>query len=305
MRKRNRSNNNMKKERAIMVASSVFVLSALTLTGIYVKQYSKKSQNDGYSIDFSALDNDTQKQKESLPDNEFGNLAGLEDDLDYFPPLEETGSDLIQIPGLTNMQGIPSTTRPKTSNTADTDAEAGNTKKNVAAEEDLADQAAMEEDAGINQEALPQEAAVVEETPSLSFSAGDSLVWPVSGNVLINFSMDKSVYFATLQQYKRNPSIVISATEGDVISAAASGKVISVYSNEEIGNAVKMDIGSGYQVVYGQLKDIQVSEGQYVEAGAVIGYVAQPTKYYSVEGCNVYFALTKDNEPVNPLGQLE
>lgn len=303
MRKKNRSNSNMKKERAIMVASSVFVLSALTLTGIYVKQYSKKSQNDGYSIDFSALDHANQNELESLPDNEFGNLAGLEDDLDYFPPLEETGSNLVQIPGLSNMQGISSGTKPKPTNAAVADTV--DTTKDLAVDDDLADQAAMEEDATSKQEELSQEAEVPEETPALSFSAGDTLVWPVSGNVLINYSMDQSVHFATLQQYKRNPSIVISATEGDTISAAASGKVMEVFSNEEIGNAVKMDIGSGYEVVYGQLKDIQVAEGQYVEAGAVIGYVAAPTKYYVVEGCNVYFALTKDSEPVNPLGQLE
>ena len=65
-----------------------------------------------------------------------------------------------------------------------------------------------------------------------------------------------------------------------------------------------MDLGNGYQLTYGQLKDIQVSEGAYVETGDVIGNVAAPTKYYSVEGSNVYFMLTKDGTPVNPMGKL-
>ena len=47
-----------------------------------------------------------------------------------------------------------------------------------------------------------------------------------------------------------------------------------------------------------------VEEGDYVETGAVIGHVAEPTKYYSVEGSNVYFKLTKDGEAVNPLDYL-
>ena len=66
-----------------------------------------------------------------------------------------------------------------------------------------------------------------------------------------------------------------------------------------------MDIGSGYQVVYGQLTNIQVKEGDLVEKGAYLADVAAPTKYYSVEGCNVYFALSKDGTPMDPMGKLK
>ena len=37
-----------------------------------------------------------------------------------------------------------------------------------------------------------------------------------------------------------------------------------------------------------------------IEAGQTIGYVGEPTKYYSTEGNNVYFELQKDGKPVNP-----
>ena len=50
----------------------------------------------------------------------------------------------------------------------------------------------------------------------------------------------------------------------------------------------------------GQLKDIEVTKNSYVNAGDTIGSVAAPTKYFSVEGSNLYFELTKDGEPVNP-----
>ena len=58
-------------------------------------------------------------------------------------------------------------------------------------------------------------------------------------------------------------------------------------------------------MTYGQLKDIMVLQGDVVNEGDVIGKVAAPTKYYSVEGPNVYFKMTKDDRPVNPLGNLE
>ena len=44
--------------------------------------------------------------------------------------------------------------------------------------------------------------------------------------------------------------------------------------------------------------------GDYVEAKSVLGYVSQPTKYYSKEGSNLYFAMKKDGEPVDPIAYL-
>ncbi len=140
--------------------------------------------------------------------------------------------------------------------------------------------------------------------PALNFTDEDTLVWPISGNILVNFSMDQTIYFPTLDQYKYNPAIVIEAHEGDLITAAAAGKVTSVYEDREIGKAVTMELGNGYEVTYGQLDNILVSEGSYVAKGDVIAQVASPTKYYSVEGTNVYFKLTKDGVPVNPMSKL-
>ena len=140
--------------------------------------------------------------------------------------------------------------------------------------------------------------------PELAFGEEDNLVWPIVGNVLINYSMDKTIYFPTLDQYKYNPAIVIAATQGESIGAAANGRVNSVSYDPATGNTVVMELGNGYELTYGQLENITVSEGSYVNVGDPIGTVAVPTKYYSLEGANVYFKLTKDGQPVNPLTKL-
>ena len=116
--------------------------------------------------------------------------------------------------------------------------------------------------------------------------------------------MDETIYFKTLDQYKYNPAIVIAANEGDMVTAAAAGKVTSVFYDAQIGNAVKMDLGNGYEITYGQLQNILVTEGSYVAMGDLIAEVAAPTKYYSLEGTNVYFMLTKDGEALNPMTRL-
>ena len=54
----------------------------------------------------------------------------------------------------------------------------------------------------------------VQETP-LMFSEEDVLRWPVNGNVIIPYSMEQTVYFSTLDQYKYNPAIVIAGEVGE------------------------------------------------------------------------------------------
>ena len=128
---------------------------------------------------------------------------------------------------------------------------------------------------------------------------------PVSGDVILNYSMDKSIYFATLNQYKYHPAIVISAEPGTEVWCAAQGKVTQIKVDEETGTTLSMDLGSGYEAVYGQLKELAVKEGDMVNTGALLGYVSEPTKYYTLEGSNLYFQLLRDGEPVNPMNYLE
>lgn len=140
--------------------------------------------------------------------------------------------------------------------------------------------------------------------PSLSFSEETQMEWPVNGNILLDYNMDQTVYFPTLDQYKLNPAIAVQAVEGAPVLASVPGTVYSIEENVQTGTTVTMELGSGYQAVYGQLKDLAVEEGQTIEKGAVIGYIASPTKYYSEEGSNLYFAMKKDGEPVDPIAYL-
>lgn len=316
-----------------MIATSVFVLAALTMTGLYVRKNSEKNKNDGYNIDFSVLEDNSQEN--NSVQNKYDEINGqagedfppyapsLEDDLDYTPmePVDsgevqnpEIGADSAQNSDGNKPDGTGSGVNPATEgadsaqktqedNTGAADNVSVDMTENAedamneadAIDEDAMDQAAINADAG-----LP-----IVNQPEPDFKSGDTLIWPVTGNVLIPYSMDRTVFFATLQQYKYSPAMVIAALEGDVISAAASGQVIDVFYDEEIGNAVTVNIGNGYKITYGQLKDVAVTNGSYVERGSVIGYVSTPTKYYSTEGTNVYFSLTLNDKPVDPMGELQ
>ncbi|MDR0963358.1 MAG: M23 family metallopeptidase [Clostridium sp.] len=285
----------IKKERIIMITSSALVLAALTMTGVYVKNRSAQTQDDGYSIDFSALEDtpgnkidqltpsSQSTQNPSVPQTDLvvSKPTTTDDDLDYAPPTQEVDSGKIEIgnkPVKEGDEGMDEDegSRPTTNNTPKTP------------------------DPVVESSEPVQEAnsGIVEVAKTLAFP--DALIRPAAGSVLIPFSMDGSVYFATLDQYKYSPAMVLDATEGDAVRACSEGQVVSRYSNEELGNVLVLDLGDGYQASYGQLRDIPYQVGDYVNAGDTLGFVAAPTKYYSVEGANIYFALQKDQDAIDP-----
>ena len=139
---------------------------------------------------------------------------------------------------------------------------------------------------------------------AVSFKEGDSLNWPVEGSILLDYSMDSTTYFATLDQYKYNPALLIQSDVGTDVCAAASGIVESITETDETGITVTMDIGGGYQLVYGQLSGVNYGTGAYIEKGSLVGTVASPTKYYTVEGSNLYFEMLHDGVPADPVEYL-
>lgn len=140
--------------------------------------------------------------------------------------------------------------------------------------------------------------------PQVQFSEDTLMQWPVEGTLLMDYSMDQTTYFATLDQYKMNPAIVVKAEVGTPVEAAANATIYSITEDPVTGITVTAEMGNGYQAVYGQLKDVTVYEGQTIEEGTVLGYINEPTKYYSQEGSNLYFAMKKDGEFVDPMVYL-
>ena len=277
--KRFRRRNAKRGEIIAMTLTSVLVLSVLTVTGLYIKNRNTVEEQDGYYIDFDALEAEMNNKIEQAENSDDLDYTGTQEEFDYTQQdTEVVQSDSIkkedvhdnqeEVEALEEVVVVPEETEPTTS-------------------EDIIEE------------------QIVTDMPTLSFSEDETLVWPVLGEVLINFSMEKSVYFATLDQYKYSPAMVVEATEGGQVVAATEAVVAEVYKDNEVGNVVKMDLGDGYTLMYGQLQDVSVTPGQYVTTGQLIGTAGAPTRYYSVEGCNVYVKLTKNGEPINPMTYLE
>lgn len=155
------------------------------------------------------------------------------------------------------------------------------------------------------EESLETTSPTVKNLPSLSFDAEEGLIWPVDGNVIMNYSMKHLTYHATLMQFKVNPAIIIDAEVGTEVKAAADGVIADIYDDPVTGLTVAMDIGNEYSLVYGQLKDVDFKIGDSVSEGDVIGAINEPTKYYTVEGSNLYFMVMESDQTVNPMLLLQ
>lgn len=140
--------------------------------------------------------------------------------------------------------------------------------------------------------------------PTLNFSEDSLMSWPVNGQVVLDYSMDHTVYFQTLDVYKYNPSIIVGTSIGEPVIAAANCKILSIEENTETGTTITADLGNGYQAVYGQLADVQVAVDDVVAEGTTLGYVNEQTRFYAEEGSNLYFAMTKDGESIDPIVYL-
>lgn len=139
---------------------------------------------------------------------------------------------------------------------------------------------------------------------TMAYDGKTKLTWPVVGNVLLPYSVDTTIYFESLDQYRVNKGIVIEAKAGTNVKALKQAKVDEIRKDNEFGQVVLLDLGNEYTALYGQMKNLTVKEGDVVSKGQVIGQVATPTDYYTLEGANLYLQLEKSKKTVNPISYL-
>lgn len=125
--------------------------------------------------------------------------------------------------------------------------------------------------------------------------------WPLEGDIVMDFSSDALVYDATLEQYRTNDCICISAPQGTAVKAAADGTVESVSYDDENGYTVTVFHSNGWRTTYGQLsEDTAVSQGDIVKAGDIIGTISPPTKYSVALGDHLSFAVLENDTAIDP-----
>ena len=125
---------------------------------------------------------------------------------------------------------------------------------------------------------------------------------PVQGEVLSGYAMEVLSYNQTTRDWRVHNGVDFAAAAGTAVTAAADGEVYTVYEDDQMGMTVVIRHEGGYTTRYSSLgADVAVSAGQPVSMGQTIGTVGTSALMENALGDHVHFAVTKDDEPVDPM----
>ena len=124
---------------------------------------------------------------------------------------------------------------------------------------------------------------------------------PVAGQTVVDYAMDCLSYNETTRDWRTHNGIDIAAEPGAAVMAAADGVVYTVFEDDTMGTTVVIRHDGGYTTQYASLDpELQVSVGDTVTLGQTIGCVGQSALLETAIGPHVHFAVTCNDEPVNP-----
>jgi murein DD-endopeptidase MepM/ murein hydrolase activator NlpD len=100
---------------------------------------------------------------------------------------------------------------------------------------------------------------------------------------------------------RNHEGVDFEAPVGTPVRAAGGGTVVHAGPGANYGNLVIIDHGDGLTTRYAHLSAVQVSVGQQVPRGQVIGAVGMTGE---VTGPQLHFEVRRDDEAVDPAGFL-
>ncbi len=293
----------------IVLCSSIAVL---VVTSLYFSNSSNSSSSKSNSIELDNLSvnsSDIKSYKESLVDNSNSSNISNTDDLQQaqldnnsnsFNSLENL---LVQVELDEDLLLQKEDTNKESSEIESSETESNNTETNITKKEEEESKEEVETKEKSNEEESKISSNDVSDSVNFTlFDDSKEMTWPVSGQIVMNYSADTAIYDKTLDLYRTNNSICISAPEGTEVLASADGIVEKIFIDNEKGNSVVINHGNGWVSTYSQLTEaLNVSVGQVVDMCEEIGQVALPSNYSVLLGPHLDFTITKDDLTSDPL----
>ena len=128
---------------------------------------------------------------------------------------------------------------------------------------------------------------------------------PVQGEVLMGYAMEVLSYNQTTRDWRVHNGVDFAAQAGTPVVAAADGQVYTVYEDDQMGMTVVIRHEGGYTTRYSSLDTgVSVSAGQQVTMGQTIGTVGTSALMENALGHHVHFAVSHNDESVDPMDFL-
>lgn len=125
--------------------------------------------------------------------------------------------------------------------------------------------------------------------------------WPVSGAVIVPFSVDALAYDETMRDWRTHSALDIAAELGTRVMATAEGTVSAIYDDPLMGTTVVVEHGNDLTSLYANLAQTpSVQVGDEVYTGTVIGAVGDTAAAESGRASHLHFALYEGGQAVDP-----
>ena len=128
-----------------------------------------------------------------------------------------------------------------------------------------------------------------------------------SADLFNNFEIPafETVYYKTQDHYAISEGIMIQSGVGIPVYCAADCTIMEIAEHDKYGTYVKTDLGNGYILYYGQLKEVELKSGETLKKGEIVGYVNRPSEYFKLEESHLYLQMIKKGKAVDPLNYME
>ena len=132
--------------------------------------------------------------------------------------------------------------------------------------------------------------------------AGSVYIVPMKGaTVAKDYSGAELQYNSTLKQWEIHKAIDFLAGDDLNVYSIANGTVSNIYTNYLEGTVIEISHKDGLVSIYKSLtKEVNVSIGDKVNAGSVIGKVGDSMAQEVNTGAHLHFEMTKNGVKVNP-----
>ena len=128
-----------------------------------------------------------------------------------------------------------------------------------------------------------------------------TFIYPVEGEISVEYAKDKLVYSNTLGEWITHKGIDIKADKTTVVKAASNGTVKSIKNDPRYGLTVVIEHNNGFSTVYSNLLTAEfVKVGEKVTSGATIGTVGNTASFEILDESHLHFEILKDNEQIDP-----
>jgi len=122
-----------------------------------------------------------------------------------------------------------------------------------------------------------------------------SYMWPLQGNIIVDFSPTQIVYDEILDQYRTSNSVILKTQQKEIV-ATCDGKITSITTSPDSQKEITITTTDNHTITLkGYIENLNQKEGNVILKGSTMGKLKLNNDFGYLE-----IIIKKDNEYLNP-----